>query len=107
MRLVMYADQENTNLSSESNKLRYRKKMIASVSGPSYVLTMNSLLYAIATYPFDIFLTFPRILREAYELHYNKKLGIYHRPIPIEGTVVKLEPNSIDLYVFFLLFSLS
>ncbi|RIA99756.1 hypothetical protein C1645_2035 [Glomus cerebriforme] len=91
MRVIMYMDQ--------SDKLPLKKKkMVATVSGPSYILSMNSLLYAIITYPFDIFLTFPRILKEAYKLHYNKRLGVYHRPIPIEGTVVKLEPNSIELY---------
>lgn len=97
MRIVMYAGQDN--------KSQLKKKMVATVSGPSYILSMNSVLYAIIRYPFDIFLTFPRILKEAYKLHYSKKLGIYHRPIPIEGTVVKLEPNSIELYVF-LFFSL-
>src|ERR1043166_1227825 len=85
MRIVMYAEQDDdTNSSSESNntnKLRFRKKMVATASGPSYILSMNSLLYAIITYPFDIFLTFPRILKEAYKLHYNKKLGVYHRPV--------------------------
>ncbi|CAG8557544.1 18567_t:CDS:2 [Rhizophagus irregularis] len=90
MRIVMYAGQDN--------KSQLKKKMVATVSGPSYILSMNSLLYAIIRYPFDIFLTFPRILKEAYKLHYSKKLGIYHRPIPIEGTVVKLEPNSIELH---------
>jgi DUF1365 family protein len=92
MRIIMYADQENES--------QLKKKMVATVSGPSYILSMNSVLYAIIKYPYDIFLTFPRILKEAYKLHYTKKLGIYHRPTPIEGTVVKLEPNSIELYVF-------
>ncbi|CAI2163449.1 13565_t:CDS:2 [Funneliformis geosporum] len=104
VRIVMYADpsiSDHKHLPSEDNipiKSQFKKKMVATASGPSYALTMNSLLYAIMTYPFEIFLTFPRILKEAYKLHYNKTLGVYHRPIPVDGTVVKLEPNSIDLY---------
>jgi len=106
MRIVMYADpsfSDKKYLPSEKdnmNQSQFKKKMVATVSGPSYILSMNSLLYAIITYPLEIFLTFPRILKEAYKLHYNKGLGIYYRPIPVESTIVKLEPNSIDLYVF-------
>ncbi|CAG8448838.1 5129_t:CDS:2 [Funneliformis caledonium] len=106
MRIVMYADpslSDHKYLPSENiipSKSQFKKKMVATASGPSYALTMKSLLYAILTYPFEIFLTFPRILKEAYTLHYNKTLGVYHRPIPVDDTVVKLEPNSIDLYTF-------
>ncbi|RIB29751.1 hypothetical protein C2G38_2027469 [Gigaspora rosea] len=106
MRLVMYTDpshpddvsSENFAYKNNTPMQRSRKKLVATASGHSYSLNLLSVIYAIMTYPLEIFLTMPRILKEAYKLHYYKNLGIYHRPIPIEGTVVKLEPNFIDLY---------
>ncbi|KAF0517360.1 cyclopropane-fatty-acyl-phospholipid synthase [Gigaspora margarita] len=106
MRLVMYTDPShpddisNENVTYKNNTLiqRSRKKLVATASGHSYSLNLLSVIYAIMTYPLEIFLTMPRILKEAYKLHYYKNLGIYHRPIPIEGTVVKLDPNFIDSY---------
>ncbi|CAG8449122.1 16596_t:CDS:2 [Acaulospora morrowiae] len=92
VRFVMHTD------SSRDDDASDKKKFVATAVGHSYILNRLSLLYAMLTYPTEIFLTMPRILKEAYKLHYNKKLGIYHKPIPIEGTVVKLEPNSLDLY---------
>ncbi|CAG8432733.1 7060_t:CDS:10 [Diversispora eburnea] len=61
-------------------------------------IRLVNIIYAILTYPLDIFLTMPRILKEIFKLHYSKKLGIYHEPISIEGTVVKLEPTYLELY---------
>ncbi|CAG8454932.1 3922_t:CDS:2 [Dentiscutata heterogama] len=104
MRLVMYTDPSHSddvpseNITHKSNTpiQQFRKKMVATASGHSYSLNLISVIYAIMTYPLEIFLTMPRILKEAYKLHYYKDLGIYHRPIPVEGTVVKLDPNFID-----------
>lgn len=47
-----------------------------------------------------IFLTFPRILFEAWKLHYRKGLSVYMRPEPFHenGTVGRQSPSSIDLY---------
>ncbi|CAG8665632.1 7364_t:CDS:2 [Dentiscutata erythropus] len=106
MRLVMYTDPSHSddvssdNITYKSNTpiQRFRKKLVATASGHSYSLNLISVIYAIMTYPLEIFLTMPRILKEAYKLHYYKNLGIYHRPIPVEGTVVKLDPNFIDRY---------
>ncbi|CAJ0827106.1 14705_t:CDS:2, partial [Entrophospora sp. SA101] len=86
------------DVSEKLKKLQFHKKFIAVLTGQSYNLTKNSLLYAIITYPFEIFLTVPRILKEAYKLHFKKQLGIFHRPIPFEETIVKLEPKLIDSY---------
>jgi len=47
-----------------------------------------------------IFLTFPRILFEAWKLHYRKGLPVYMRPEPYheKGTVGRQSPSSTDLY---------
>ncbi|CAG8682189.1 11168_t:CDS:2 [Gigaspora margarita] len=103
MRLVMYTDpshpddvsSENVTYKNNTPIQRYRKKSVATASGHSYSLNLLSVIYAIMTFPLEILLAMPRILKEAYKLHYYKNLGIY-RPIPIEGTVVKLDPNFID-----------
>ncbi|KAG9299970.1 hypothetical protein G9A89_009698 [Geosiphon pyriformis] len=103
MRIVVYTEISSTIITdSKSSQTIFpafgRKKMVALVTGPSYSLTPVALCYAVLTYPLDIFLTMPRILKEAYKLHYNKGMGVFHRPNPIKGTVVKLKPNFIDLY---------
>jgi len=48
-----------------------------------------------------IFMTFPRILYQAFKLHYQKKLPAYMRPEPLNdvGTISRRRPRSIDLYV--------
>ncbi|RIB22142.1 hypothetical protein C2G38_2174641 [Gigaspora rosea] len=69
----------------KSGYLDMRLVMYTDPSHPDDVLA-KIVIYAIMTYPLEIFLTMPRILKEAYKLHYCKNLGIYHRPIPIEGT---------------------
>ncbi|CAG8462359.1 12565_t:CDS:2 [Ambispora leptoticha] len=97
MRLVMYTELSVPCNESESIQLG-KKKMVAVVSAASYPLSLISLCCAMITYPLDVFLTMPRIMKEAYKLHYQKRLGIFHRPNPTEGTVVKLEPNFIDRY---------
>ncbi|RHZ79434.1 hypothetical protein Glove_146g56 [Diversispora epigaea] len=93
---------ENDNNNFDDNKSKpiskYIKKSIIISQGNSYVLNYYSIIYAILTYPLDIFLIMPRILKETFKLHYSKKFGIYHEPISIEGTVVKLEPNYLELY---------
>ncbi|CAG8657778.1 7074_t:CDS:2, partial [Acaulospora colombiana] len=92
LRFVMHTD------SSRGGIVPGKKKFVATARGHSYILNRLSVLYALLTYPTEIFLTMPRILKEAYKLHYYKNLGIYHKPVPIEGTIVKLEPNSFDLW---------
>lgn len=76
---------------------QYIKKFVTISQGDSYVLNYYSIIYAVLTYPLDIFWDIPRILKETLKLFYNQKLGIYHRPIPTEGTVAKLEPNYLEL----------
>ncbi|RIB22152.1 hypothetical protein C2G38_2174660 [Gigaspora rosea] len=104
MRLVMYTDSshpddissENVTYKNNTPIQRSRKKLVATASGHLYPLNLLSVIYAIMTYSLEIFLTMPRILKKSYKLHYYKNLGIYHRPIPIEGTVVVLEKNLDD-----------
>ncbi|RIB22158.1 hypothetical protein C2G38_2174669 [Gigaspora rosea] len=92
---------ENVTYKNNTPIQRSRKKLVATASGHSYYLNLLCIIYAIMTYPLEILIIMPRILKvlkEAFKLHYYKNLGIYHRPIPIEGTVVKLDPNFIDSY---------
>ena len=47
-----------------------------------------------------IFLTLPRIMYEAWRLHYQKNLPVYMRPEPVDdkGTVQRQSPSSTDRY---------
>ena len=42
----------------------------------------HTVLAALATHPFILFLTLPRILRQAAALHYRRRLDVYKRPEP-------------------------
>jgi hypothetical protein len=42
----------------------------------------NTVLAALATHPFILFLTLPRILYQAAVLHYRRRLNVYKRPEP-------------------------
>ena len=43
---------------------------------------VNTVLAALVTHPFILFLTLPRILYHAAELHYRRRLNVYKRPEP-------------------------
>jgi DUF1365 family protein len=47
-----------------------------------------------------IFMSFPRILFEAWKLHYRKKMPVYMRPEPFndQGTIHRQKSSSTDLY---------
>lgn len=63
------------------------KKLTAQVNSvQSPISTENSfaVLWAMIRYGSAVFLTFPRILYQAYVIHYSKKLAVYLRPEPHE-----------------------
>ena len=49
-------------------------------------LTTSSVLLALCKAPFLLFLSSPRILYQAWILHYNKRLDVYIRPEPLPAT---------------------
>ncbi|KAJ6464266.1 hypothetical protein C8R47DRAFT_1026218, partial [Mycena vitilis] len=49
-------------------------------------LTSRSLISALSRAPFDLFLSFARIVYVAYILHYKKRLDVYIRPEPVSAT---------------------
>ena len=62
------------------------KKLTAQVNSTHAVYTTQlSSWVTLLTHATAVFLTVPRILIEAWRLHYSKKLGVYLRPEPVEG----------------------
>ncbi|KND02778.1 uncharacterized protein SPPG_01859 [Spizellomyces punctatus DAOM BR117] len=55
----------------------------ARVWGDAYALDARTCAYLLVTYPVTAFLTFPRILRQAWILAYRKRMKIYQRPSPM------------------------
>ncbi|KAF8192684.1 hypothetical protein K438DRAFT_2134044 [Mycena galopus ATCC 62051] len=55
-------------------------------------LTTPSLVFALSRAPFDLFLSFARIVYHAWILHYKKRLDVFIRPEPVPATW--LAPNS-------------
>jgi len=95
--LVMYESKSpSTSVSTASDHGPYSKKFVATISGTASSLSLQSMAYMLLSYPVDIFLTMPRIMKEAYTLHYRKKMKVFHRPKPMDGTVVTLKPNFIE-----------
>ncbi|KAF7329885.1 hypothetical protein MKEN_00252200 [Mycena kentingensis (nom. inval.)] len=59
-------------------------------------LTTIALLHTLAKYPFDLFLSFARIVYHAYILHYRKRLDVFIRPEPIpQSGGVRWQPEGI------------
>ncbi|TPX69471.1 hypothetical protein SpCBS45565_g02481 [Spizellomyces sp. 'palustris'] len=55
----------------------------ARVWGDAYPLDARTCAYLLVTYPVTAFLTFPRILWQAWVLAYRKRMRIYQRPSPM------------------------
>ncbi|KAL5478819.1 hypothetical protein ACEPAI_2096 [Sanghuangporus weigelae] len=71
-------------------------KLTASLrAGSAVPLNTHNLLAALAKYPFTLLLSFPRIVWQAFHLHYALKLDVYARP----------EPRAVDAALESLLFS--
>ena len=57
----------------------------------------NTVLGALTTYPFILFLTLPRILYEAAVLHYRRRLNVYTRPEPKPVRWTTAPPSALAL----------
>ncbi|EGF82662.1 hypothetical protein BATDEDRAFT_22728 [Batrachochytrium dendrobatidis JAM81] len=75
--------------------------LMARVYGVAYPFTTVILLYVLLIFPFNAFLTVPRIMYEAIRLAYNHKLVVYQRPAPVVGiqenaakTIVHKSPDT-------------
>ncbi|KAJ6463489.1 hypothetical protein C8R45DRAFT_1025942 [Mycena sanguinolenta] len=55
-------------------------------------LTTPALIFALSRAPFDLFLSFARIVYHAWILHYKKRLDVFIRPEPVPATWIP--PNS-------------
>ena len=76
-------------------------RLSARVWGPVYPLTQKHLLYLCLVYPFSAACTVPRIMYQAAQLAFQKKLKVYQRPTPISRalsekgtTVVRKIPDA-------------
>ncbi|OZJ06744.1 hypothetical protein BZG36_00283 [Bifiguratus adelaidae] len=78
------------------------KKFMAEVHGEGIPLTATRLLMTIFRYAGSVFLTMPRIMKEAAVLAYRKHLDIYPRPEPIfdqrQDTVSVKSATSFERY---------
>lgn len=74
--------------------------LASSPAYPSILLDPSNtlaLVQAVLRYPFALLLTTPRILYQAYFLHYDKKLLVYPRPEPrVEGDEKEWNPSEVD-----------
>ncbi|KAJ7057979.1 hypothetical protein C8F01DRAFT_1060109 [Mycena amicta] len=57
-------------------------------------LTSLNLLRTLSKYPFDLFLSFARIVYHAWILHYQKRLDVFIRPEPVPGSWHRKEQNA-------------
>ena len=67
------------HLHTPTGALKFSASLRAQQVAPFRTLTV---LAALATHPFILFLTLPRILRQAAVLHYRRRLDVYKRPEP-------------------------
>jgi DUF1365 family protein len=78
-----------------------RLKLVATLESVSEaaVTDVTAVLSLCISCGWWIFLTFPRILFEAWKLHYRKRLPVFMRPEPFHenGTVKRQSSNSTDL----------
>lgn len=66
-------------LHNPSGTLKFSASLHARHVAP---FTANTVLGALTTHPFILFLTIPRILYESAVLHYRRRLNVYKRPEP-------------------------
>ncbi|RKO89872.1 hypothetical protein BDK51DRAFT_41036 [Blyttiomyces helicus] len=79
-------------------------RFIARVYGDAFPLNGATIGYLLFVYPVTAFLTFPRILFQAWKLAYSRGLPIYQRPNPFRkkdesgGTILKKAMNPFQRY---------
>jgi hypothetical protein len=69
-------------LLTPARKQKLHATLMSHASRQPVSLDGGSALRLLLRYPFDLFLTTPRILYHAYKLHYEKRLLVYPRPEP-------------------------
>ncbi|KAF7321038.1 hypothetical protein HMN09_00191000 [Mycena chlorophos] len=79
------------HLLTESKSLKLTALIRPTTSHP---LTTPNVLKTLSKYPFDLFLSFARILYHAYILHYKKRLDVFVRPEPVPGAWLREEHNA-------------
>ena len=67
------------HLRSPAGPLKFSASLRARHAAP---FKANTVLTALVTHPFILFLTLPRILYQAAVLHYHRRLNVYKRPEP-------------------------
>jgi hypothetical protein len=79
-----------------------KPKLVATLRSRSYspVGDIPAVLRLCVQCGWWIFMSFPRILYEAWKLHYRKGLPVYMRPEPYheKGTIGRRPPGSVDIY---------
>ncbi|KAJ3364641.1 hypothetical protein GGF32_001280 [Allomyces javanicus] len=73
-------DQEDALVPRDAMRMVLYADVRSSTSVP---ITAAHLLKTAATYPVTVFLTVPRVLREAWKLAFDKGLWVYDRPAPL------------------------
>jgi cyclopropane-fatty-acyl-phospholipid synthase len=66
--------------------------LIARIHGQAKPLTRESLVRTILAHPFCASLTMPRILWQAAKLHWQRRLPVYHKPVPNSAMTVRPVP---------------
>ncbi|CCG81773.1 Putative uncharacterized protein [Taphrina deformans PYCC 5710] len=85
------------------------KKLTAQVEStfaPVETSRTGSSVWTLVKYGSAVFLTMPRILLQAYKIHYGKKLAVYLRPEPYEdiGAIGRSQASPVDSYFADLVF---
>ncbi len=81
------------------NRIHYHRggelSLIARIQGQAQPLTTGSLLKTILRHPFTASLTMPRILRQAGNLYWQKKLPVHTKPVPDHRMTIRPVPRTL------------
>ncbi|KAJ9072885.1 hypothetical protein DSO57_1022480 [Entomophthora muscae] len=81
---------------------KHKRKLTANVRGVAQPASPINLISCFVKYPLNAFLSMPRILYQAYILHYAKKLKVYQRPAPMKPILLNLSASIPERYSFVL-----
>jgi len=71
--------------------------LVARIHGQAEPLTRDSLARTIIAHPLSASLTMPRILWQAAKLHWQRRLPVYHKPVPDNTMTIRpVPPTLID-----------
>ncbi|BCA79298.1 DUF1365 family protein [Desulfuromonas sp. AOP6] len=78
------------------NTIRYfqddRLSLVARIQGQARPLTPGSLARTVASHPLCASLTMPRILWQAARLYWQRRLPVYHKPVPESALTIRPVP---------------